>query len=106
MLKRGFLLTIIASIALAIGAVTVPAEAQQRDGYSNADLYFEYRYGPRYRRPPPPRYRYRRPPPSYYYYDRRPPTRYERYCRRVERWVRSQTSDPKMQARLLRQHGC
>ena len=118
MLNRVLLVVSAGMIAFGASAFTAPtsAEAHHRHGYSGGGIYFQFGHAPRYHRHAPrrhyryydhrPRY-YRHHRPKYYrHYQPRRSSRYERHCYRVERWARANTSDPKMQARILRQNGC
>jgi hypothetical protein len=110
MLNRILLMAAAGLMALGIAALAAPApaEAHHRHGYSGGGIYLQFGHAPRY---------YRKKPRQYYrYYNQRPrhyrqyrpyrANRYHRNCRRVLRWARANTSDPRMQARILRSNGC
>jgi hypothetical protein len=118
MLRKFALLAAAGLMALGASMFAAPstAEAGNRFVYSNNGVYLSFGHKPyrQYRRHAPRRHYYRHAPRRHYYrhaprrhhYQQRRVTRHGGHCYRVERWARANTSDPKMQARILRRNGC
>jgi hypothetical protein len=114
MLKKLALLAVAGLMAFGIGTFTAPspAEASGRFVYSNNGVYLSFGQRPHrhYRKRYQRRHHYRHAPRHYRHgprhYAPRRHHRANRYCHRVHRWAVRNTSDPKMQRRILRANGC